>query len=277
MKKINLLYLPVIMMAFVSSCSSDDEPANLADGATGRYNGYTVASCQYFSNMVAADQVVTITSSEVNKANISYTSDTWGTMTIDGAELSGSAGSILIKGTGKSSMAHAGNSAQEYDCTVEGSLVGNDLSLTFSCPQVMGGLKIEFKQGDIPAEIVVPGTYSGYTEAKSTYFQGMMADNQKIVITKNSDDTYKVEYSSDTWGDFAVEAATVKYADGKFNISGKGKTEMGMDGNLKEYDCTFEGSVDVAKENPAFTFSVPSVMGGLSIEFHTGKMPANNE
>ncbi|MFG6386389.1 MAG: calycin-like domain-containing protein [Muribaculaceae bacterium] len=274
MKKINLLSLLVIMMAFVSSCSSDDEPKNLAAETTGRYTGYTLASCQYFSNMAASDQVVTITSSEVNKVNISYTSDTWGTMTIDGADLSGGAGSILIKGAGKSSMAHAGSAAKEYDCTVEGSLVGNDLSLTFSCPQVMGGLKIEFKQGDIPAEIVVPGTYSGYTEAKSTYFQGMMADDQQIVITKNTDDTYKVEYSSDTWGDFSVSAATVQYADGKFTVSGKGTTEMGMNGNVKEYECSFEGTIDVAKENPTFTFSVPAVMGGLSIEFHTGKMPA---
>ena len=107
MKKINLLSLLVIMMAFVSSCSSDDEPKNLAAETTGRYTGYTLASCQYFSNMAASDQVVTITSSEVNKVNISYTSDTWGTMTIDGADLSGGAGSILIKGAGKSSMAHA--------------------------------------------------------------------------------------------------------------------------------------------------------------------------
>ena len=49
---------------------------------------------------------------------------------------------------------------------------------------------------------------------------------------------------------------------------------MGKNGNVKEYECSFEGTIDVAKENPAFTFSVPSVMGGLSIEFHTGKMPA---
>lgn len=257
----------------LASCSSDDDPANLADGATGSFSGYTNASCAYFSGMVAANQTVTLTSTEANKVNISYVSDTWGTITINGAELTGTEGNVLISGTGKSEMSHAGNT-NEYDCTVAGSLVGKELTLTFSCPTVMGGLKIEFKQGEIPADIVVPGTYTGYTEAKSTYFSGMMADDQTIVITKNADNTYKVAYTSDTWGDFVIEAATATYEGGKFAVKGSGTTKMGMNGNIKEYDCTLEGSIDPAKADPTFTFSVPTVMGGLSIVFHTGDMPA---
>lgn len=257
----------------LASCSSDDEPANLAEGAIGSFSGYTVASSTYFSGMVSADQTVAITSTEANKVNISYVSDTWGTITIDGAELTGSEGNILISGTGKSEMSHAGNT-REYDCTASGTLSGKDLSLTFSCPTVMGGLKIEFKQGEIPADIVVPGTYSGYTEAKSAYFSGMMADAQEIVITKNADNTYKVAYSSDTWGEFLFEAATATYEGGKFAVKGSGTTKMGMNDNIKEYDCTLEGSIDPAKADPTFTFSVPTVMGGLSIVFHSGDMPA---
>lgn len=273
MKKLNLLSLLMMMLAF-AACSSDDEQTNLAAGATGNYDGYTVASCNYFSNMVAADQVVKLTSSEVNKVNISYESDTWGTITIDNADLSGSEGNITIKGDGKSLMGHAGNAASEYECSVEGTLIGKELALTFSCPQIMGGLKIEFKQGDVPAEIVVPGTYSGYTEAKCAYFSDKMSDDQTITISQNSDNTFKISYTSDTWGEFTIENATAQYSNGKFTIAGDGTTQMGHNGSVSDYACTVEGTIDVAKEDPTFTFSVPTVMGGLTIIFKSGEMPA---
>lgn len=150
MKKFKFLSLLTILIT-LASCSSDDEPKNLAENATGNYTGYTVASCNYFSNMVSTDQTVKLTSTELNKVNISYESDMWGTITINGADLSGDEGNLSIKGSGKSQMSHAGNTS-EYDCTVEGTLIGKDLSLTFSCPQVMGGLKIGFKQGDMPTD-----------------------------------------------------------------------------------------------------------------------------
>jgi len=270
----NLKFLsPLVMLMILVSCHSDDEPKNLAPEASGIYTGYTVASCNFFSSMVTNDQIVKMSSSELNKVNISYESDTWGTITINNADLFGNDGNIHISGSGKSIMYHAGN-ANEYDCNVDGVLIGKDLSLSFSCPQVMGGLKIEFKQGEIPADIVVPGTYSGYTEAKSAYFSCMIADNQKIVITKNSDNSYQILYSSDTWGKFAIENATAQYSDGKFTVSGNGTTKMGMNGNVNDYDCSIAGTIDIKKENPIFTFSVPIVMGGLSIVFHSGDMPA---
>lgn len=131
--------------------------------------------------------------------------------------------------------------------------------------------------GTVTAAQVVPGTYSGYTEASSKYFSGMMADNQEIVITKNSDESYKVAYSSDSWGDFTIEKATAQYADGKFNISGEGTTQMGMNGNVNNYPCTLSGSIDTDKKDPTFTFSIPAVMGGTTIVFHTGEMPATEE
>ncbi len=267
----------LIALLTFSSCSNEDEPTNLADNATGTYSGYTVASCAYFSNMASDNQTLTITSSETNKVNIKYVSDTWGTITVDDADLSGSDSNILVAGSGKTLMGHAGNEAKEYDCTVEGTIVGKTLSLTFSCPTIMGGLKIEFKQGDVPAEVVVSGTYSGYTEAKSTYFSGMMTDDQTIVVTKNSDDTFTVSYTSDTWGEFTVDNAKAVYSNGSFTLTGSGVTKMGMDGNVKEYDCTLTATIDVEKNNPTFTFSVPSVMGGLEVVFHTGDMPATEE
>lgn len=269
-------HLSLLMVIFaLASCSGDDAPANLAEEAIGQYSGYSNASSGYFSGMIADGQTVNITSSEMNKVDISYRSETWGTITINGAVLTGTEGNLHIAGTGKSVMAHAGNEAKEYDCTVEGTLIGKELGLTFSCPTVMGGLTIEFREGSIPAEIVVPGTYSGYTQAKSAYFPSMMADDQKIVITKNSDNTYRVEYGSDSWGEFLIEKAEAVMENGTFIVKGDGTTKMGMNGNIKDYNCTIEGKIDPGKESPTFTFAVPAVMGGLTIEFHTGDMPAS--
>jgi hypothetical protein len=45
----------------------------------------------------------------------------------------------------------------------------------------------------------------------------------------------------------------------------------------KEYDCTFTGSVDVAKSNYKLSFSVPSVMGGLTIELNPGTAPTSEK
>lgn len=129
---------------------------------------------------------------------------------------------------------------------------------------------------ETPAQLAaktVPGTYKGYTVANSMYFQDMTAGEQEIVITKNGDDTYKVDYTSDTWGEFAIEAATVSYENGKFSIAGEGATKMGMNGNIKEYGCTLAGTIDADKEDPTFTFTVPTVMGGLTVAFHSGTMP----
>lgn len=275
MKKLKLFALLGVMLG-MASCSGDDEPANLSEKVVGNYEGYAVASCQYFSNQVSADQKLTIIPSEINKVDISYVSLTWGTITIEGASLSEANGSIAISGSGKSLMGHAGSEAKEYECNVAGTLNSGNIELTFSCPAIMGGLNIEFKQGEIPAEIVLPGNYTGYVEAKSAYFSGMYEDNQKITVAKNSDDTYKVSYVSESFGEFSIDNATVSYnkKNGKFELTGEGTTKMGMGGNVKDYACTLSGGVDPEKNDPVFTFTVPTVMGGLTIEFHTGDMPS---
>ena len=103
----------LVAMVALASCGSNDEPTSLAEKAVGSYNGFTTASCTYFSNMVADNQSIAMTSTEFNKVNISYQSDSWGTFTINGAELSGNEENIRISGSGKTMMGNAGNAA--YD------------------------------------------------------------------------------------------------------------------------------------------------------------------
>jgi hypothetical protein len=48
---------------------------------------------------------------------------------------------------------------------------------------------------------------------------------------------------------------------------------MGMSGNVKSYDCTLSGSVDISKSDYDFLFTVPGVMGGLTLELKPGIAP----
>lgn len=49
MKKSGFLFLLLTSVAFASCSDSDDSEKDLAKEIAGQYNGYTVASCAYFS------------------------------------------------------------------------------------------------------------------------------------------------------------------------------------------------------------------------------------
>lgn len=277
-----ILFSLVAVSAALASCSdsNSDEPAiNAAEAVAGVYDGYTVASSQYFGNMVAVDQKVTVVAVSADRASVSCNSDTWGAITIaDAAVVATEGGAYAISGTGVSVMGMQGQNSKEYTCNMSGTVdASGNAEFSFSCPQVMGGLTIRFAQGAVPAEIVVPGTYKGYTEASSAYFQGMTAPGQTIAITAAADGKYDVAYTSDTWGEFSVKGAAVTADGNMFRLSGEGVATMGMGGNVSEYACTFEGTVDAAKEEPYFKFAVAAVMGGLTVEFHSGDMPGEAE
>ena len=270
--------LPLLAMAITLltvSCSSDDSPANLTKEVTGTYSGYTSASCAYFSGSMNADQKVVISEgSSANKVNISYVSTTWGTVSISDATVGESDQGYILSGSGKWSMGHNGNTS-EYDCTFTGVIKSGESRFTFSSPSVMGGLKVEFTEGEIPADLVIPGSYKGWTDATCAYFQDMTAENQTVTISVK-DDKYSLAYTSDTWGEFSAEDLKVTYSDGVFSLSGDGICKMGMNGNVSEYPCSVSGSVDVEKSAPTFVLTVPGVMGGLKITFTNGDKPSES-
>ena len=173
-------------------------------------------------------------------------------------------------------MGMADASSNEYDCNFSGKVADGTTSFSFTCPTVMGGTTISFEQGEIPAEVVLPGTYTGFTEAKCAYFDGMIADDQTVTITENNG-KFTVAFESDTWGKFLIEDITATLSNDKFELSGEGTAEMGMNGNVSTYACTFTGSISVDKENSEFSFVLPTVMNGLTIEFHNGDAPADAE
>lgn len=270
-----LLFVPALIV--MAACSSDDDVINnLADEVKGDYEGYTLSSSNFFSNMVTADQKVKIAAtSTLDQANITYTSETLGTTTISGATISGTNGVYTLTGEGKAEMGHGG-STSTYDCTLSGTITNGVADLTFIYPAVMGGFTIEFLQGDVPASVVLPGTYNGYVSAVSQYFPaGMKTEDQTITITLNDNGEYSLKYVSEgIWGTFSFDNINVETNDdGDFLLSGSGKCSMGMDGASKDYDCTFTATIDPEKKDPEFVFTIPSVMGGLTITFHNGSMP----
>ena len=267
-----------------ASCSDDDnnenESINPAVNIAGTYAGYSEAAFQYTDTpLVSADESLTIqTDADNTTATITYTSSSFGEFTISGTEVTYASGTYTLSGEGSTMMGMSGN-VSEYECTLKGTLneAKNEGAFTFNVPAVMGGMNITFTLGEIPVSKLLAGSYEGWTEASCAYFEGMQATDQTLSLTANADDTFTLAYTSDSWGEFSFESLSVTSANGIYTLSGKGVTMMGMDGNVSEYPCTVTGSIDANKENVSFTFTVPGVMGGLTITFTQGEAPAANE
>ena len=118
----------------------------------------------------------------------------------------------------------------------------------------------------------IAGTYSGYTLASCAYFQDRCTDGETLTVEANEDGTAKVMLKSATFGEFEIANAQMTGNDGVYMLSGNGQTQMGMDGNVSSYDCSFTASIR-SLEDAEMQFSVPAVMGGLTLVFKTGKTP----
>lgn len=283
MKLKNLLAMTAIAL-LTASCSDDDnngnESINPAVNVAGTYAGYSEAAFQYTDTpLVSADESLTIqTDADNTTATITYTSSSFGEFTISGTEVTYANGTYTLSGEGSTMMGMSGN-VSEYECTLKGTLneAKNEGTFTFNVPAVMGGMNITFTLGEIPVSKLLAGSYEGWTEASCAYFEGMQATDQTLSLTANADDTFTLAYTSDSWGEFSFESLSVTSANGIYTLSGEGVTMMGMDGNISEYPCTVTGRIDANKENVSFTFTVPGVMGGLTITFTQGEAPAANE
>lgn len=275
MQKKLLFALPLLAIAAVSCSDDKDEPAGAAAQAAGTYEGYTEAGSTYFSGMLATNQKVVITETASDKVAVKYVSDSWGTFNIADVAVSQSGNTCTLSGTGTAEMGMGGN-INSYDCTFSGKVAGGTGEFTFTLPAVMGGLTINFTQGEIPAAKVVPYTYEGYSKGDCAFFQDMYEDDQTLTVTAEAGDTYKVSYTSGTFGEFTVAGLKAVREGSEFKLSGAGTCLMGMNGNVSEYACTLEAEIDDDREDAEFKFSVPAVMGGLTLEFKTGTRTTND-
>ena len=267
-----MLSVAGVMMA----CDKDENGSKTVDFA-GNYDGYTLASCNYFQNMISPDETVVITKNTDGSASVSFTSATWGTFTITDAQASISGNVCSLSGSGQTQMG-MGGSTSAYDCTFTAEIKSQtDARMEFSIPAVMGGLTIDFATGDAPADLLLAGKYEGYTDADCSYFENRYTDGESVTLTANGDGSLKVVFESATWGSFTVESATAAKEGDEYLFTGSGNVAMGMGGSTSEYAFTLSGRANTAKDDFSIAFNVPAVMGGLTVTLLPGSAPAAEE
>lgn len=266
-----------VTLLAVSACSDDEKGANPVENVSGTYNGYSEASFQYVTTPLVTDgESLSITAnSDGSTATVSYTSGSFGEFTIDNATVSLASGTYTLSGSGSTLMG-MGEQKSEYPCTLTGTLNEGrtEGSLVFNVPGVMGGMTITFTLGDAPLSKLLAGSYTGWTDASCTYFPSFgVTPDETFSLTANDDDTFTLAYTSATWGQFSFSGITATAATDGYTFSGEGTCEMGMGGNVSEYSCSVDGSLNAGRDEGTVTFSVPGVMGGLTITFTLGDAP----
>ena len=201
----------ILTMAVVAlcsaACSDEKELPSVADIA-GNYEGYTLAGCAYFQNTCVTDETVTVTGNADGTANVTFTSGSWGEFSIPNAQMSESGGTYTLMGSGQTKMGMGGN-VSSYDCTYTAVIESREKAqMRFKVSGVMGGLTIDFTTGEVPADLLLAGTWEGYTNVGCTYFQNRYTDDESLKMTANSDETLSVVFESATWGTFKVDKAT---------------------------------------------------------------------
>lgn len=261
---------------FMMACDKDENGSKTVDFA-GSYNGYTLASCNYFQNMISADETVVITENTDGTATVSFTSATWGTFTITDAQASISGNVCSLSGSGQTQMG-MGGSTSAYDCTFTAEIKSQtDARMEFSIPAVMGGMTLTFQTGEAPADLLLAGTYEGYTDADCAMFQDRYTDGESVKLTANGDGSVKVVFESASWGTFTVESATATKEGEEYVFTGSGSVAMGMGESTSNYDFTLSGRTNAAKDDFSIAFNVPAVMGGLTITLLPGTAPTTEE
>ena len=275
--KIKSIFMMLSVAALMMGCDKDENGSKTVDFA-GSYNGYTLANCNYFQNMISADETVVITENTDGTATVSFTSAMWGTFTITDAQASISGNVCSLSGSGQTQMG-MGGSTSTYKCTFTAEIKSQtDARMEFSIPAVMGGMTLTFQTGDAPADLLLAGTYEGYTDADCAMFQDRYTDGESVKLTANGDGSVKVVFESALWGTFTVESATATKEGEEYVFTGRGSVAMGMGGGpTTDYDFTVSGSTNAAKDDYSIVFKVPAVMGGLTVTLLPGPAPATEE
>ena len=274
--KIKSVLMMLSAAVFMMACDKDENGSKTVDFA-GSYNGYTLASCNYFQNMISADETVVITENTDGTATVSFTSATWGEFTITDAQASVSGDVCSLSGSGQTQMG-MGGSTSAYDCTFTAEIKSQtDARMEFSIPAVMGGMTLTFQTGDAPADLLLAGTYEGYTDADCAMFQDRYTDGESVKLTANGDGSVKGVFESASWGTFTVESATATKEGEEYVFTGSGSVAMGMGESTSNYDFTLSGRTNAAKDDFSIAFNVPAVMGGLTITLLPGTAPATEE
>ena len=118
-------------------------------------------------------------------------------------------------------------------------------------------------------------TYTGWVNAGSAYFSCMVNNGDKITVSENGDGSVNVIYAGNTWGNGIFENVSVtQSAEGITLGETEGKLTMAGHGGVKEYDAILKSAtISADQKTVTAEISVPSVMGGTTIEFQQGIAP----
>lgn len=269
-------FCAIVIALCATSCSNDEDLPTSTD-FVGTYEGYILAGCAYFQNSCVADETVSITENVDGSASVTFVSDLWGEFSIPNVQMSNNDGICTLIGNGLAKMGMDGNTSS-YDCTYTAVInAKEDAKMQFKVPGVMGGLTIDFVTGEAPFDLLLAGTYKGYTDADCAYFQDRYTNNESLKMTANGDGTLAVIFESDSWGTFHVAKATVTKSEDGYKFTGEGTVAMGMEGNVKDYSFVMAGTSNAQKDNYSIAFNAPAVMGGLTITLLPGNAPSTTE
>ena len=141
------------------SCSDDDDNTDNTEQAkaiAGTYKGYSIGESRMFSDyLMGSDASATITANTDGTINLVYKSGS-GDFTLNNLKVS----SKSFKGEGEVALAMGGNTPGNYEYTLEGSVSdAKVLTLKANVPVPMGGIDINFIQGETPIAYYVASTY----------------------------------------------------------------------------------------------------------------------
>lgn len=117
----------------------------------------------------------------------------------------------------------------------------------------------------------VAGSYDCWASMNCNYFSNNISLDQKISVTKLTENTVSVSYTSATLGTFTIPEATVAQTSTSYVVTGAGVTEMGHAGSVNSYNCTL--TANFTADAVTFTFDIPSVMGGTKVILTQGELP----
>ncbi len=258
------------------SCSSDDDNTPSWHNLAGEYAGWTSGQFKYSSTPIATDNEKLTIAVNDGKMSLQLVSNQWGTATVNDVTIAEQGNDYKLSGTGSATLGMAGSQAKQYDCTMEGTVSKDKktVSVTLTYPAVMGGTTVSFTLGEAPVAKLVAGSYSGWTKGDCQYFKDRTQNGEKLAISSNDDGTVDVKLTSQMWGETTISGVkSEKTADG-FSLSGTGKFTMGMGDKQNEYDCNLTGTLSADKETYSIAFTMPAVMGGLTITFAQGEAPS---
>lgn len=274
MKILNLWVVAIMALSFTStlvSCSSDDDNTDNAEQAkaiAGTYQGYSIGESRMFTDyLMGSNASATITANTDGTINLVYKSGS-GDFTLNNLAVTSKA----FEGEGKVDLAMGGTSSNSYDYTLEGSV--NDskvLTLKVNVPTVMGGMDINFIQGDIPLGYLVASNYQYDANLALNVGQSSFGSTQdcNAVIKRGAENTVDISLKG-----FANLSGGGSMSIGDFTISGV-NVAAGENGNYSLNLGAFEseaGDMAITGTSLAGTITADGT-ASITVNFKPGNMP----